>query len=88
MDDARIIIIRVLLQGDWEELKAERPAGRSSASPARTSLRQGVNVAPAIVTHVAPLGLEHIGLTGDYVWTDAEQPSDGVLRAAQAVLAA
>jgi len=42
--------------------------------------RQGVNVAPTIVTHVAPLGWEHIGLTGDYVWTDAEQPSDGVLR--------
>ena len=42
--------------------------------------KQGVNVAPTIVTHVAPLGWEHIGLTGDYVWTDAEQPSDGVLR--------
>jgi len=42
--------------------------------------QQGVNVAPTIVTHVAPLGWEHIGLTGDYVWTDAEQPSDGVLR--------
>jgi TnpA family transposase len=27
--------------------------------------RQGVNVAPTIVTHVAPLGWEHIGLTGD-----------------------
>jgi TnpA family transposase len=42
--------------------------------------QQGVNVAPTIVTHVAPLGWEHIGLTGDYVWTDADQPSDGVLR--------
>jgi hypothetical protein len=36
--------------------------------------RQGVNVAPTIVTHVAPLGWEHIGLTGDYVWSDGEQP--------------
>jgi Tn3 transposase DDE domain len=35
--------------------------------------QQGVNVAPMIVTHVAPLGWEHIGLTGDYVCTDAEQ---------------
>jgi TnpA family transposase len=42
--------------------------------------QQGVNVTPTIVTHVAPLGWEHIGLTGDYVWTDAGQPSDGVLR--------
>jgi Tn3 transposase DDE domain len=32
--------------------------------------RQGVNVSPAIVTHLAPLGWEHIGLTGDYVWSD------------------
>jgi len=22
-----------------------------------------------LLAHVAPLGLEHIGLTGDYVWT-------------------
>ena len=42
--------------------------------------RQGVNVAPASVTHVAPLGWEHIGLTGDYVWSDGEQPSDRALR--------
>ena len=42
--------------------------------------QQGVNVAPTIVTRVAPLGWEHIGLTGDYVRTDAGQPSDGVLR--------
>jgi TnpA family transposase len=44
--------------------------------------QQSINVAPTIVTHVAPLGWEHIGLTGDYVWTDAGQPFDGVLRAA------
>src|SRR6202162_3267852 len=36
--------------------------------------RQGVNVAPTIVSNVAPLGWEHIGLTGDYVWSDGEQP--------------
>jgi hypothetical protein len=46
--------------------------------------RQGINVAPAIVTHVAPLGWAHIGLTGDYVWSDEEQPSDRALSAAQA----
>ena len=42
--------------------------------------RQGVNVAPTIVTHVAPLGWEHIGLTGDYVWSDGEQPPKDVFR--------
>jgi hypothetical protein len=24
-----------------------------------------------LLAHVAPLGWEHIGLTGDYVWTEA-----------------
>ena len=42
--------------------------------------RQGVNVAPTIVTHVAPLGWEHIGLTGDYVWSDGEQPPKDAFR--------
>jgi TnpA family transposase len=42
--------------------------------------RQSVNVAPTIVTHVAPLGWEHIGLTGDYVWSDGEQPSKDAFR--------
>jgi hypothetical protein len=28
-----------------------------------------------------PLGWEHIGLTGDYVWSTADQPSAGTLRA-------
>jgi hypothetical protein len=27
------------------------------------------------LAHVAPLGWEHIGLTGDYVWTEAN-PAD------------
>jgi hypothetical protein len=39
--------------------------------------RQVINVSPAIV---APLGWEHIGLTGDYLWSDGEQRSDGALR--------
>jgi TnpA family transposase len=42
--------------------------------------RQGVKVAPTIVTHVAPLGWEHIGLTGDYVWSDGEQPPKDAFR--------
>jgi hypothetical protein len=29
---------------------------------------------------VAPLGWEHIGLTGEYVWSSADQPLDGSFR--------
>ena len=42
--------------------------------------RQGADVSPTIVAHVAPLGWEHVGLTGDYVWSDGQQPSNGSLR--------
>ena len=33
---------------------------------------QGVAVPDDLLAHVAPLGWEHIGLTGDYVWTEGE----------------
>lgn len=33
-------------------------------------------MAATIVTHVAPLGWENIGLTGDYVWTDTDSRND------------
>jgi TnpA family transposase len=32
---------------------------------------QGADVPDDLLAHVAPLGWEHIGLTGDYVWTEA-----------------
>ena len=32
---------------------------------------QGMAVPDDLLAHVAPLGWEHIGLTGDYVWTEA-----------------
>jgi len=32
---------------------------------------QGVHVPDDLLAHVAPLGWEHIALTGDYVWTSA-----------------
>ncbi len=32
---------------------------------------QGTTVPDDLLAHVAPLGWEHIGLTGDYVWTEA-----------------
>ncbi len=41
---------------------------------------RGAVVTPELVRHVTPLGWEHIGLTGDYVWAADAQPSAGALR--------
>jgi hypothetical protein len=41
--------------------------------------RQGVTINEDLLRHVAPLGRERIGLTGDYVWS-ADQPPAGTLR--------
>ena len=50
------------------------------ASSLNLLMRQGLDVSPTIVAHVVPLGWEHVGLTGDYVWSDGQQPSSGSLR--------
>lgn len=53
--------------------------------------RQGRYVRPDLAKHVAPLGWEHIGLTGDYVWSSADLPADGSfrpLRRSESMLAA
>jgi hypothetical protein len=39
----------------------------------RRPIASGRTVNDDLLLHVAPLGWEHIGLTGDYVWSDAEQ---------------
>ena len=52
---------------------------------------QGRDVRPDLAKHVAPLGWEHIGLTGDYVWSSADLPADGSfppLRRRETMLAA
>ena len=41
---------------------------------------RGAAVPPELVRHVAPLGWEHISLTGDYVWAEEAQPAAGPLR--------
>ncbi len=41
---------------------------------------RGRAVPPELVRHVAPLGWEHVGLTGDYVWAADAQPAPGTLR--------
>jgi TnpA family transposase len=37
---------------------------------------QGTQVPDDLLSHVAPLGWEHISLTGDYLWNDLDQPHD------------
>ena len=46
--------------------------------------RQGRDVRPELAKHVAPLGWEHIGLTGDYVWSSANLPGRRIVSAAAA----
>jgi len=41
---------------------------------------RGRAVPAELVRHVAPLGWEHISLTGDYVWAADAQPAPGALR--------
>jgi hypothetical protein len=35
---------------------------------------RGVDVSDSLLAHVAPLGWEHIALTGDYLWSTADVP--------------
>jgi len=37
----------------------------------------GKAVPDDLLQHVAPLGWNHIGLTGDYLWSEVSLPSDG-----------
>ena len=49
-----------------------RPLGTVYLDRAVRQLRaQGATVPDDLLAHVAPLGREHIALTGDYVWTEA-----------------
>lgn len=52
--------------------------------------QHGTDPRPELVRHVAPLGWEHIGLTGDYVWGTDSMPADGLrpLRRPLSLLAA
>jgi hypothetical protein len=66
----------------WNDVLRLATSIRSGTVTASAILqkRQGLNVSPTIVAHVAPLGWEDVGLTGGYVWSDGQQPSDGSLR--------
>lgn len=34
----------------------------------------GAKVPDELLAHVAPLGWEHVGLTGDYLWSEIDRP--------------
>ncbi|GAA5535176.1 Tn3 family transposase [Deinococcus aluminii] len=42
---------------------------------------EGIEVPDELLAHVSPLGWEHIGLTGDYVWRPEGVPAEGAYRA-------
>lgn len=37
---------------------------------------RGVDVPDTLIAHVAPLGWEHISLTGDYLWSEIDKPRE------------
>ena len=39
-----------------------------------------LGIGPETMRHVAPLGWEHLSLTGDYAWDGEGQPTPGELR--------
>ena len=40
------------------------------------ALRQAADVPDALLTHLSPLGWEHVNLTGDYVWGAPQDMSE------------
>jgi hypothetical protein len=49
-------------------------------APQSPSARNILALVERVAKHVAPLGWEHIGLTGDYVWSSDDQPPHGSFR--------
>ena len=41
---------------------------------------EGKAVPDELLSHVSPLGWEHIGLTGDYLWREDQVPPSGTYR--------
>jgi hypothetical protein len=61
-----------------------RPRAAAAARPAlvrsRILARLGQDASPDMIPHVAPLGWQHIALTGDYTWNLAETAEFETLR--------
>jgi hypothetical protein len=57
--------------------------------PAFVELNQeGVATPPDVIKHIAPLGWQHISLTGDYIWTPTDSLDLRPLRCEASMLAA
>ncbi|KLQ29139.1 hypothetical protein ABF72_12650 [Enterobacter hormaechei subsp. steigerwaltii] len=42
--------------------------------------RKGVKINEQLLSHLSPLGWEHINLTGDYIWKNNRIPASGKFR--------
>ncbi|HFN3575630.1 Tn3 family transposase [Enterobacter hormaechei subsp. xiangfangensis] len=42
--------------------------------------RKGVKINEQLLSHLSPLGWEHINLTGDYIWKSNQIPASGKFR--------
>ncbi|QJB50926.1 transposase [Escherichia coli] len=42
--------------------------------------RKGVKINEQLLSHLSPLGWEHINLTGDYIWKSNRIPASGKFR--------
>lgn len=49
-------------------------------TPYLTVAAAELGLGPEVMRHVAPLGLEHLSLTGDSSWNPDDQPAPGELR--------
>nr|WP_268807589.1 Tn3 family transposase [Candidatus Hamiltonella defensa] len=47
--------------------------------------RKGIEINEQLVSHLSPLGWEHINLSGDYVWGNNVKLGSGKYRALRAV---
>jgi hypothetical protein len=64
-----LVVIAIIL---WNTIYLER---------AVNALRQhGISFPDALLTHVSPIGCEHINLTGDYTWQPNHRVSQGRFR--------
>jgi hypothetical protein len=68
-------------QHRWYHRSLRDPLEEAVLESAFDTLGQkGSTSEPALLLHVAPLGWEHISLTGDHIWPEDAQPVPGLLR--------
>lgn len=75
-------IERTLFTLDWirDPVLRRRAKAGLNMGEARNALARAVFFHHLLIRHIAPLGWEHISLTGDYIWAESAQPIPGLLR--------